>query len=181
MQCAGKAPKNLKTSFMETITKTIEVDRSLRTVYNQWTQFEDFPRFMEGIKAVRQLDDKRLHWEAEIAGQTKSWDAEIFEQVPDKVIAWRSTSGAENSGTVEFKAVHPGRTKITLTLAYDPQGFVENFGDMMGLVSARVSGDLKRFETYIEEKSPPPQGWRGEIDSGQVQQRSPERVHISGP
>lgn len=166
---------------METITRNIEIGRSLRTVYNQWTQFEDFPHFMEGVKSVRQINDKLLQWEAEIAGKTKIWEAEIYEQVPDQVIAWRSTSGAENSGVVKFEAVNPGRTRVALTLNYDPEGFVENLGDFLGLVSARISGDLKRFESYIEGKSPPPEGWRGEIDDGQVQSQTSPPVHPSGP
>src|SRR5215212_7555499 len=98
---------------METITKSIEVDVSVSTVYNQWTQFEEFPQFMDGVEEVRQLDDKRLHWRAEIGGKDKEWDAEIFRQEPDQVIAWRSTSGAPNTGEVRFEKAGENRTRVT--------------------------------------------------------------------
>jgi uncharacterized membrane protein len=101
---------------METIEKSIEVDAPIRAVYNQWTQFEEFPEFMKGIEEVRQLDDKRLHWRANIGGKEKEWDAEIYEQVPDQRIAWRSISGAPNTGIVSFQSVSDNRTRITLRL-----------------------------------------------------------------
>jgi uncharacterized membrane protein len=165
---------------METIEKSIEIDRSIRSVYNQWTRFEDFPQFMEGVKSVRQIDDKRLHWEAEIAGKTKAWDAEIFEQEPDKRIAWRSMSGAMNSGMVNFEPLDPGRTRVTMRLNYKPEGVTEQVGDMLGIVSARVSGDLKRFKEFIENKDTPPEGWRGEIEGREVHPQGKETVYHSG-
>src|SRR5688572_30981833 len=110
---------------MERVDKTIEVNRPLRTVYNQWTQFEEFPRFMAGVKEVRQLDDTRLHWHAEIWGKDEEWDAEITEQTPDERISWRSTSGPRNAGTVRFEPLGPDRTLVRLTMAYEPEGMVE--------------------------------------------------------
>ena len=109
---------------MERIEKSIEVNAPVRAVYNQWTQFEEFPRFMAGVKEVRQLDDTHLHWHAEIWGKDKEWDAEITEQVPDRVIAWRSTSGAPNAGTVRFEPVAPDRTRVRLTMEYQPEGAI---------------------------------------------------------
>jgi uncharacterized membrane protein len=140
---------------METIEKTIEVDQPVQTVYNLWTQFENFPRFMSGIKEVRQLDTKHLHWKAEIGGKTKEWDAEISEQVADQRIAWSSTRGAENSGTMHFIALNPTKTRIILYLSYDPQGLVERMGNNLGVVSARVSGDLTRFKKFTEAQGAP--------------------------
>ena len=131
---------------METIEKSIEVECPLRTVYNQWTQFEEFPRFMKGVKKVTQLDDQRLHWEAEIAGKNKEWDSRITDQVPDQVIAWQSDGGEYNAGAVHFSAVSPNRTRINFQLMYDPEGIEENTGDVLGVVSNRVekiSKDLK--------------------------------------
>lgn len=165
---------------METIEKTINVDRSLRSVYNQWTRFEDFPQFMEGVKSVQQLDDKRLHWEAEIAGKRKSWDAEIFEQVPDSRIAWRSTTGAKNSGMVNFEAIDPGHTRVSMKLNYELESTTEKVGDMLGIVSARVSGDLKRFKEFIEHREVPPEGWRGEIEGREVYPKGKPPQHESG-
>jgi uncharacterized membrane protein len=153
---------------METIEKSIHVHAPLSAVYNQWTQFEEFPRFMEGVKSVRQLDDKRLHWHAEIAGKDKEWDAEIFRQEPDQVIAWRSTSGAQNSGEVRFDIANDGHTRVTLVMTYDPEGFIENVGDALGAVSLRVKGDLERFKDFIEERGRATGGWRGEIRGGAV-------------
>ena len=153
---------------METIEKSIEVDAPISAVYNQWTQFEEFPRFMEGVKSVRQLDDKRMHWHAEIAGKDKEWDAEIYRQEPDQVIAWRSTSGAQNGGEVRFSSAGNNGTRVTLTMSYDPEGFIENVGDALGMVSMRVQGDLKRFKEFIEERGRETGGWRGEIRGGSV-------------
>jgi uncharacterized membrane protein len=136
---------------------------TLNTVYNQWTQFEEFPRFMEGIEEVRQLDDKRLHWRASIGGKREEWDAEIVQQVPDQRIAWRSTSGAPNSGVVTFESLAPATTRVQMLLEYTPQGPVESMGDAMGLLSRRVEGDLQRFKEYIESRGAETGAWRGEI------------------
>jgi uncharacterized membrane protein len=168
---------------METIEKSIEVNAPVRTVYNQWTQFEDFPQFMEGIQEVRQIDDRHLHWKAEIGGRTKEWDAEIFEQVPDEKISWRSTTGAQNSGLVRFDKASDSKTKITLAISYEPEGAMEKMGDAMGLMSSRISGDLKRFQEFIEERGRATGGWRGEIHGREVQEDSGEprskRLHGS--
>jgi uncharacterized membrane protein len=137
---------------MERIEKSIDVDCPLSTVYNQWTQFEEFPRFMKGVKRVTQLDDQRPHWEAEIAGKDKEWDARITDQVPDQLIAWQSEGGEYTSGSVNFTPVDANRTRINLQLMYDPEGFVETTGDTVGVVSSRVEGDLKRFKEFIENR-----------------------------
>ncbi|MEW6156404.1 MAG: SRPBCC family protein [Verrucomicrobiota bacterium] len=154
---------------MESIEKCIEVDVPVTTAYNQWTQFEEFPEFMEGVKSVKQLDDKRLHWCAEIGGKEKEWDAEIFEQIPDQRIAWRSMSGAFNSGMVNFESLGPDRCRVHLKLNYDPSGFMENMADALGVVSRRVEGDLKRFKEFIESRGGETGAWRGEIHGREVQ------------
>ncbi|HTM08215.1 MAG TPA: SRPBCC family protein [Verrucomicrobiae bacterium] len=150
---------------MEKIEKSVEVDCPINTVYNQWTQFEEFPRFMEGVKSVRQLDDKRLHWVAEIGGKQKEWNARITEQVPDRKIAWKSEGGEYTSGAVSFQPVGNSRTKINLELSYDPKGFVENTGDALGFVSGRVENDLERFKKFIEHRGQETGAWRGTIKS----------------
>jgi uncharacterized membrane protein len=148
---------------METVEKSIEVNAPLQQVYNQWTQFEEFPKFMEGVEEVRQLDDRRLFWRAQIFGKTEEWEAEIYEQVPDQRIAWRSIAGAPNAGAVSFAAAGPETTRVTLALNYEPLGAVEKIGDALGIVSARVEGDLKRFRDFIEERGRATGAWRGEI------------------
>ena len=154
---------------MASIEKSIEVDVPVRTAYNQWTQFEQFPQFMEGVEEVRQLNDKRLQWRASIAGKTEEWQAEIVEQTPDKVVAWRSTSGAENGGRVSFAPSGTKATRVTLRLDYDPQGIVESAGDKLGFVSRRVEGDLERFKEFIEGRGTATGAWRGEIHGGEVE------------
>jgi uncharacterized membrane protein len=151
---------------METIEKTIEVEAPLKKVYNQWTQFEEFPQFMEGIQQVTQIDDQHLHWVAKIAGKKKEWDAEILEQVPDQRIAWRSTTGAANAGIVHFRPKDHNHTMVTLQLNYEPEGAAENAGDALGLVSRRIEGDLKRFRDFIQRRTTETGAWRGEIRSG---------------
>jgi uncharacterized membrane protein len=149
---------------MERIEKTIEVDRPIRTVYNQWTQFEEFPRFMEGVKEVRQIDDTHVHWRADIWGKEKEWDAEITEQVPDEKIGWKSISGdAPNAGTVRFEPLGPGRTRVRLTMAYEPQGMAENIGDTLGLLDTTVQGSVNNFKQYIERRPMEDGGWRGTV------------------
>jgi uncharacterized membrane protein len=149
---------------MGTIEESIEVNVPLSTAYNQWTQFEEFPRFMEGVEQVQQLDDKRLHWIAEIGGKREEWDAEVTEQRPDERVAWRSTSGAPNAGVVTFHHVSEGMTKVMLQIDYEPEGFVEKVGDALGVVERRAKGDLERFKEFIESRGMETGAWRGEID-----------------
>ena len=137
---------------MSTIEKSIEVNVPVYTAYNQWTHFEDFPRFMEGVKEVKRLDVKRLHWKAEIAGQDKEWDAEITEETADQRLAWTSRGGAIKAWVATFHQLSDARSKVMLQLEYDPQSFVENVGDALGVVSSRVQGDLERFKEFIEKR-----------------------------
>jgi uncharacterized membrane protein len=148
---------------MSTVEKSIEVNVPVRSAYNQWTQFEEFPKFMEGVKSVRQLDDKRLHWETNIGGVEKDFDAMIDEQVPDKRIAWHSTIGPKQGGVVTFHRLGDNKTRIMLQMEYDPQGFVEKAGDAVGAVSMRIQGDLERFKKFIEQRGSETGAWRGEI------------------
>ena len=150
---------------MSTIEKSIDVNVPVRMAYNQWTQFEEFPRFMEGIEEVHQLDDKHLHWRAEVSGKSKEWDSEIIEQIPDERIMWRSTSGAKNAGTVSFIPVAPHTTRVKVELVFDPVGLLENVGDMLGMDDARVEGDLERFKEYIESRGTETGAWPGTIKS----------------
>ena len=137
---------------MSTIEKSIEVNVPVYTAYSQWTHFEDFSQFMEGVKEVKRLDAKRLHWKAEIAGQDKEWDAEITEETADQRLAWTSRGGANKGWVATFHQLSDARSKVMLQLEYDPQGFVENVGDALGVVSSRVQGDLERFKEFIEKR-----------------------------
>lgn len=150
---------------MTTIEKSIEVAAPLSSVYNQWTQFESFPSFMEGVKSVKQIDDQRLHWVAEIGGVEREWDAQITHQIPDQKIAWKSTSGAKNGGVVRFERLAEGRTNVMLEVSFEPRGLVENIGDALGLVSLRVAGDLKRFKAFMEGRKRATGAWRGKIET----------------
>jgi uncharacterized membrane protein len=134
--------------------------------YNQWTQFEEFPQFMDGVEKVTQLDDKTLRWVAEIGGKRKEWTAEIAEQQPDRCIAWHSTSGARNAGRVEFQRLAEDRCRIHLILDYEPETALESAADMIGLVKGKVEGDLKRFKTFIESRGVESGAWRGRIHGG---------------
>lgn len=153
---------------MQTIEESIEVEAPISTVYNQWTQFESFPEFMEGVEEVRQVDDKRLHWVASIAGQRHEWDAEIIEQVPDQRISWRAIIGMPNEGAVLFHPIDPQRTRVTVRLGYEPDGMLERMGNALGLASARVKGDMGRFKQFIESRAHETGAWRGEIERGEA-------------
>lgn len=148
---------------MAVIKKSIELNVPVRTAYNQWTQFEEFPKFMEGVKQVEQIDDKRLHWKADIAGQEEEWNAEITEQIPDQRIAWTSREGAMNAGVVTFHSLSEARSQIMLEMEFVPQGVVERVGDATGLVTQRVQGDLERFKIFIESRGLETGAWRGTV------------------
>ncbi len=149
---------------MSSVTKSIEVNVPVHVAYNQWTQFEEFPKFMEGVQAVQQLDDTHLHWRAEIGGKEEEWDAEITEQIPDRRIAWRSTSGTPNAGVVTFQSSAPNTTLVTLQMDYEPRSLSEKVGDALGFMDRRVQGDLDRFKGFIESRGRPTGGWRGTIE-----------------
>jgi uncharacterized membrane protein len=152
---------------MEHVEKIVEVDRPLSTVYNQWTQFEEFPAFMDGVKEVRQLDDTHLHWRAEIWGKEKEWDAEITEQEPDKRISWKSVSGARNAGTVRFEPLGDDRTRVRLVMAYEPEDAIDKVGDALGIFSSRVQHTVDEFKRFIETRGEETGGWRGEVENSQ--------------
>ena len=138
---------------MGAITHSIEVNAPLQTVYSQWTRFEEFPRFMEGVDEVRQGGPNRLFWKAKIGGKEKEWEAEITEHVPNTRIAWRSVEGASNLGAVTFEALDVSQTRITLTMEYEPEGFIEQAGDALGIPLGQVAEDLNRFREFIESQA----------------------------
>lgn len=152
---------------MATIEKSIDVGVPVSVAYGQWTQFEQFPRFMDGVVDVKQLDDKRLHWVAEIGGQRREWDAEIVEQQPDRVVAWRSVGGTPNSGRVEFEPIDQG-TRISVEMEYETEGVKEAVGSALGFDEGKVEEDLERFRDLVEERQSPTGSWRGKIESGDV-------------
>ncbi|WP_338761788.1 SRPBCC family protein [Massilia sp. METH4] len=157
----GKAAGQDNSTAREEIT----VDVPVRTAYDQWTQFEEFPKFMDSVHEIRQLDDKRLHWKADVLGKPIEWDAEITEQIPDKRIAWRSTTGTPNSGVVRFEPQGASRTKIVLELTYTPTDPVEAAGDLVGAVGMQARGNLKKFKEMIEARGKETGAWRGTIHS----------------
>ncbi len=146
--------------------KSLQVDVPVSTAYNQWTQFEDFPHFLGGVKEVRQLDDRRLHWVAEIAGVRREWETTTLEQVPDQKVAWAATSGATNAGAVRFEPADDGATMVHLTLEYEPEGVVEQIGDEFGIVERQVAADLQRFKELVEDQGYASGAWCGSVDEG---------------
>jgi uncharacterized membrane protein len=148
---------------MSQIIETVDVDVPVRRAYDQWTQFETFPKFMEGVERVEQLDDTTVRWTAEIAGQKRTWKAKITEQAPDQRIAWTSTEGANNAGVVTFHRLDDNKTRVTLQLDVDPEGPVENIGDALGFVQRRAKGDMERFKEFIESRGSETGAWRGTV------------------
>ncbi len=151
---------------MAVIDQTIDVKVPPHTAYNQWTQFEDFPRFMEGVEQVHQLNETTLEWRAKVAGVEKSWRARIVEQVPDQRITWVSTGGVRNDGTVSFSSLGPEQTRVNLLLEVEPEGPAEQAGTALGVLRNRVKGDLERFRDFIEARGTESGAWRGEVRSG---------------
>jgi uncharacterized membrane protein len=153
---------------MAKIDESIEVEVPVQTAYNQWTQFEEFPKFMGSVERVQQLDDKHLRWVADLGGTKAEWDAEITHQEPDRRIAWRATSGFPNYGEVTFEPVN-GKTRINVNMEFEPEGMKESAGSALGFDSRQVKKDLERFKDFIEGRGTETGAWRGEVKGGQVQ------------
>ncbi len=153
---------------MSKIEHSIEVNVPVRVAYDQWTQFEEFPRFMDNVESVTQLDDTRLHWVANVAGKRKEWDAKITQQEPDQRIAWTSTTGATNAGSVDFHRIDDETTRVNLTMDVEPDGVLESVGDAVGVAAHTVKGDLDRFKAFIEDRRVASGSWRGTVEQRDV-------------
>ncbi|MGP4025629.1 SRPBCC family protein [Actinomadura sp. 3N407] len=149
---------------MSTITESVNVTVPIRTAYDQWTQFETFPQFMDGVEEVRQLDDTTVRWRTRIAGVTREFDARITEQLPDERVAWKSLEGPTHAGVVTFHRLDETTTRVTAQMEIDPEGLAEKAGDRLGALGHRVKGDLQRFKTFIEARGVQTGGWRGQVD-----------------
>ncbi|MFB7608817.1 SRPBCC family protein [Streptomyces gardneri] len=150
---------------MSMVQETIKVDAPLRTVYDQWTQFEEFPRFMYGVEEVEQLDDRLCHWRTRVAGVSREFDTEIVDQLPDERISWRTVGDGDvrQKGVVTFHSLDRSHTRVSLALDVEPQGMVEKAGDALGFLENRVRGDLERFKDFIESRDDATGGWRGRL------------------
>lgn len=151
---------------MSTIQSSILVDVPVSTAYNQWTQFEEFPQFMDGVESVRQIDDTHLEWVAKIGGVERQWTSEIVQQEPDRIIAWVNAEGPNNAGSVTFEPSADGKCKVELKMKYDPETFAEKAGETLGIVERRVEADLRRFKEFLETRGVETGAWRGEVDAG---------------
>ncbi len=149
---------------MSTITEAVDVEVPVSTAYNQWTQFEEFPRFMEGVEQIRQVDATHTHWVTKVGGVTREFDATITEQHPDERVAWTSDSGPDHAGVITFHRLDDSHTRVTAQMEIDPEGFVENVADKLGVLDRRVKGDMKRFKEFIEQRGRESGGWRGDVD-----------------
>jgi uncharacterized membrane protein len=147
----------------QTIEQSIDVDAPIQQTYNQWTQFEDFPEFMDGIERIEQVDERRLHWVANFGGETHEWDAEIVEQQPDERVAWRNVDGKDNAGAVTFHDIDDGTTRVMVQMDWAPEGIKEKVGAALGADDRRVQGDLERFKRFIESRGGETGAWRGEV------------------
>jgi uncharacterized membrane protein len=148
---------------MSTTTASVDVNRPIAVVYNQWTQFESFPEFMEGVERIEQRDDTHLHWVIKVGGITREFDATVTEQHPEERVAWKSDSGPDHAGVVTFHRLDDEKTRVTTQMDVDPEGFVENVADKLGILKSRVSGDLERFKKFIESRPGETGAWRGDV------------------
>ena len=150
---------------MPKIEDTIEVQVPVQQAYNQWTQFEDFPKFMEGIQSVQQLDDTHVQWVAEIRGESRQWTTEITEQRPDEKVAWKTIEGeVKNDGVVTFEPMGDAQTRVNVQMDVEGDSTAENVaGDLLGVVKRQVRGDLERFKQLIENRGEETGAWRGEV------------------
>ncbi|MCC5037102.1 SRPBCC family protein [Streptomyces sp. WAC 00631] len=149
---------------MSKVEESVEVEVPVRTAYDQWTQFEDFPQFMEGVERIEQRTPTRTHWVTKIAGVKREFDAEITEQIPDERVAWTTVEGeAKQAGVVTFHRLDDKRTKVMLQLDHDPQGIADTVGDKMGFVKKQAKQDLSRFKSFIESRGVETGAWRGQV------------------
>ncbi|WP_277213625.1 SRPBCC family protein [Isoptericola croceus] len=148
---------------MESVTQSIDVDVPVSTAYNQWTQFEDFPHFMEGVEAVRQVTDTSTHWKTKVGGTEREFDAEITEQHPDERVAWRSTTGPDHAGVATFHRLSDTQTRVTVQMDWDPESAAEKVGAALNFDDRRVQGDLKKFKEFIESRGAETGAWRGDV------------------
>jgi uncharacterized membrane protein len=151
---------------MARVEQSIDVDVPVSTAYNQWTQFEEFPRFMDGVESVKQIDDTHLHWVAEIGGKRHEWAAEIVRQKPDREVSWRAEVGQDTSGIVTFEPIDDNRTRINVVMEHEAEGLTETLGSALGADSRRVKGDLERFKEFVESRGVETGAWRGEVEQG---------------
>jgi uncharacterized membrane protein/CBS domain-containing protein len=158
--------RRMQRGGLAAVEQSRELEVPVRQAYDQWTQFEEFPQFMDGVQEVRQLDDTRLHWVADVGGRRTEWDAKIVDQVPDQRISWTATSGKRNAGEVRFESLGPNRTKVHVRMEYEPEGLVESVGGAIGLPQRRVKADLERFRELIERRGAASGAWRGEVHGG---------------
>lgn len=149
---------------MSTIEESVDVHVPIEMAYAQWTQFEEFPRFMEGVESVTQLDDTHVRWVAEIGGVRREWDAEITEQHPEERVAWRALDGSENAGVVTFHRIAADHTRVMLQLEFSPDGIVEQAGDKLGFVKRRATGDMERFKEFVEGRGAATGAWLGDVE-----------------
>jgi uncharacterized membrane protein len=148
---------------MSTVTESVDVDVPITTAYDQWTQFESFPQFMDGVEEIRQIDDTHNHWVIKVAGVTREFDATITEQHPEERIAWRADDGPNHAGVVTFHRLDDNKTRVTAQMDIDPEGFVENVADKAGILDRRIKADMKRFKEFIESRASETGGWRGDV------------------
>jgi uncharacterized membrane protein len=149
---------------MSSVTESVDVNVPIQTAYNQWTQFADFPQFMEGVEEVRQITDTMTHWRINVAGATREFDARITEQIPDERVAWRSIEGPDHAGVITFHHIGAGATRVIAQMEIDPAGFAENVADKAGLLKHRAKADLVKFKDFIEGRGSETGAWRGTVD-----------------
>ncbi|MDX9875557.1 MAG: SRPBCC family protein [Spongiibacteraceae bacterium] len=150
-------------ALSSSIAESVNIKVPARTAYNQWTQFEEFPQFMENVHEVTQLDDTHLRWRASVGGVEKEWETEITEQIPDKRIAWRAISGARHAGVVTFHHIADNECRVMVQMDYAPDGAVEQLGDMLGGVRLQTRADLQRFKQMLESRGSETGAWRGTV------------------
>jgi uncharacterized membrane protein len=148
---------------VSTITEAVDVDVPVSTAYNQWTQFESFPQFMEGVEEVRQVDDVHMHWVTSVGGVKREFDATITEQHPEERVSWKSDSGPQHAGVITFHRLDDSKTRVTAQMDIDPEGFVENVADKAGILGRRIKGDLGRFKSFVEQRGTETGAWRGDV------------------
>ncbi|MFB7313102.1 SRPBCC family protein [Streptomyces sp. NPDC056192] len=152
-----------------TIVEDIDVGVPVREAYDQWTQFQEFSTFAKGVVSVEKTDDTSSNWKVKVAKSTRSWKANVTEQVPDERITW-TTEGAKGTvkGVVTFHRLTDNLTRVLLVLEYFPKGLFEKTGNIWRAQGRRARLDLKFYRKFLMMRGEATDGWRGEIHDGEV-------------
>jgi uncharacterized membrane protein len=149
---------------MSQAIETVDVNVPVSVAYNQWTQFEEFPKFLSYVESITQVTDTLTEWKVRVGGVEREFEAVISEQHPDERVAWNSTGGeVDHAGVVTFHKLSDTETRVTVQLDWEASGLLEHLGSALGVDNHAIKKELGQFKEYIEAKGSADGSWRGDV------------------